>query len=185
MRIIAGTRRSRRFEAPDGTDTRPTLDKVREAVFSSLGTYFDGGAVLDLYAGSGGIGLEALSRGMDQAVFVDASRAAAGVIKRNLSTLGFEAEGRVLPMKARSAMELLSKEGMKFDLVYLDPPYKKQENEAVMEGLVNRNLLNKGAVVVVESLKEEQFAEVIGTLVRYKEAVYGISRISYYRICEE
>ncbi|MBO7703767.1 MAG: 16S rRNA (guanine(966)-N(2))-methyltransferase RsmD [Solobacterium sp.] len=182
MRIIAGTRGSRRIEAPVGKDTRPTLDKVREAVFSSLGGFFEGGAVLDLYAGSGAIGLEALSRGMDQAVFVEPSRKARDVILRNIEALQFQEESRILPMKAAQAVRQLTEEGRKFDLVYLDPPYAKQENEEILTDLVNGNLLNPGAVCVVESLKEEQFPEVIGSLVRYKEAVYGISRISYYRL---
>lgn len=185
MRIIAGTHGSRRFDAPEGKHTRPTLDKVREAVFSSLGGFFDGGNVLDLYAGSGAIGFEALSRGMDHAVFVDASPRAVGVIRKNIAGLGFEEQSTVLPMKAEKALPVLAEKGMQFDLVYLDPPYRRQENEAVIARLVDLNLLTKHARVCVESLKEEQFAEVIGDLRRCREAVYGITRITYYKIARE
>ena len=185
MRIIAGTCRSRRIESPSGRNTRPTLDKVREAVFSSLGGFFDGGAVLDLYAGSGAIGFEALSRGMDHAVFADSDRNAVSVIRKNAETLNLTDQCTIYPMKAEKVLSLLAKEGTAFDLVYLDPPYRRQENERIAQRLSDEGLLKPDAVVVMESLKEEQFSETIGRLVRYKEAVYGISRISYYKMREE
>ena len=181
MRIIAGTHGSRRFDAPDGKETRPTLDKVREAVFSSIGGVFDGGAVLDLYAGSGAVGFEALSRGKDNAVFVDCSKDAVRVIRKNIDTLGFAERSLVLPVRAEKAVRLLAEKGQTFDLIYLDPPYRLQENVRVIELIQSCGLLAEDAVLVIESLKEERFPETIGTLVRYKEACYGISRISYYR----
>ncbi len=181
MRIIAGTHGSRRFDAPDGKETRPTLDKVREAVFSSLGGFFDGGDVLDLYAGSGAIGFEALSRGKDNAVFVDCSKDAVRVIRKNIDSVGFAERSLVLPVKAEKAVRILAEQGRTFDLIYLDPPYRLQENVRVIELIRDCGLLAPDAVLVIESLKEEQFPEAVGTLVRYKEACYGISRISYYR----
>ena len=132
MRIVAGTYSSRRIEAPKGNNTRPTLDKVREAVFSSLGGFFAGGSFLDLYAGSGANGLEALSRGMDEAVFVDSSRDAVQVIKKNIQSLGCKEQCRVLPMKDMKALLLLKEEGRQFDIVYLDPPYARETNKAVL-----------------------------------------------------
>ena len=117
MRIVAGEYSSRKLETLKGDATRPTLDKVREAVFSSLGVFFAGGAVLDLYAGSGAIGLEALSRGMDQAVFVDSSREAVRVIRNNIASLKAGERSRVLCTKAVSALDILHGEGRKFDLV--------------------------------------------------------------------
>lgn len=184
MRIVAGKYGSRRIEAPQGMDTRPTQDKIREAVFSSLGGFFDGGRVLDLYAGSGAIGFEALSRGMEEAVFSDVSAAAIAVIKRNAASLK-EENIRILKMKALKAVKLLGQEGKGFDLVYLDPPYKKQENETVMQALLAEGLLRPGARVLVESLKEESFPESVGALRRGKEAVYGITKITYYQMPEE
>ncbi len=185
MRIIAGTHGSRRFDAPEGRNTRPTLDKVREAVFSSLGGFFSGGTVLDLYAGSGAVGFEALSRGMDHAVFVDSSRDAVRVVRKNIESLGFRDCSRVLNMKAERAVTLLHDEGIRCSLVYLDPPYRLQDNIRIIEQILDGNLLTDDAVLVIESLKEETFPERIGTIVRYREAVYGISRISYYRCAGE
>lgn len=183
MRIVAGEYASRRIKTLDSDSTRPTLDKVREAVFSSLGGFFDGGAVLDLYAGSGACGLEALSRGMDFAVFCDRNRAAAEVIRENIALLKAEQYCRVLNMADNSALNLLRKEGAKFDLVYLDPPYRKQHNMEILWKLDEADLVSDGGRVVIESLKEDQCEAQVGPFILYKEAVYGISKISYYR-CE-
>ena len=181
MRIIAGTYASRRLETLKGQATRPTLDKVKEAVFSALGGMFDGGTMLDLYAGSGAIGLEAVSRGMNQAVLVDQSHAAAEIIIKNIALLGCQKQTRLLAMNDRKALSLLAKEGMQFDLVYLDPPYEKQHNEEVMTYLVEHGMLKNGARVVIEAKKEENYTQTFGPLQYQKEKVYGIMKITYYR----
>lgn len=165
--------------------TRPTLDKVREAVFSSLGSSFEGGTVLDLYAGSGAVGLEALSRGMDHAIFVDQNKKAVEIIKKNIQTLDVTAQSTVLCMSARLALSHLSSQNIRLDLVYLDPPYKAQENETIITLLQEYHLLNNNCRIVVESLKEDTFPQDIGNVHRKKEAIYGISKISYYRYCSE
>jgi len=120
-RIVAGTLRGRRLEVPPGNGTRPTSDKVRQAVFNVLGQYFDGGAVLDLYAGSGALALEALSRGCARAVCVDADRDAVEVVRRNASSLGVA--DRVDVRRGRVEDLLLSLPESAFALVFLDPPY--------------------------------------------------------------
>ncbi len=181
MRIIAGTYASLRLETLKGQATRPTLDKVKEAVFSALGGMFDGGTMLDLYAGSGAIGLEAVSRGMNQAVLVDQSHAAAEIIRKNIALLGCQKQTRLLAMNDRKALSLLAKEGMQFDLVYLDPPYEKQHNEEVMTYLVEHGMLKNGARVVIEAKKEESYTQAFGPLQYQKEKVYGIMKITYYR----
>lgn len=181
MRIIAGTYASLRLETLKGQATRPTLDKVKEAVFSALGGMFDGGTMLDLYAGSGAIGLEAVSRGMNQAVLVDQSHAAAEIIRKNIALLGCQKQTRLLAMNDRKALSLLAKEGVQFDLVYLDPPYEKQHNEEVMTYLVEHGMLKNGARVVIEAKKEENYTQTFGPLQYQKEKVYGIMKITYYR----
>ena len=181
MRIIAGEYSSRKIEAPKGSNTRPTLDKVREAVFSSLGTYFDGGVFLDLYAGSGANGFEALSRGMDKAIFVDSSRDAIRVIKKNAETLQCQDRCTILAMKDKKALGLLEEEGQKFDLVYLDPPYARQTNDEILKYLGDHHMMNKDGRIMIESAKEDSFLKEYNDIKLYKEAVYGITRISYYR----
>ena len=180
MRIIAGEYSSRRIEAPKGNTTRPTLDKVREAVFSSLGTYFEGGSVLDLYAGSGANGFEALSRGMDTAVFCDISPAAMAAVKKNAEALGCTDRCRFMPMKDTKALQLLAGEKLRFDLIYLDPPYKKQHNAEIMEFISEHGLLKENGRIVVESAAQDVYEERYADLVLKKAVRYGITKISYY-----
>lgn len=120
-RIIAGVARGRRLGAPKGTGTRPTSDKVRSAVFNLLGQFFEGGVVLDLYAGTGALALEALSRGCERAVCVEADRAAAELIRRNAESCGFGDRVEVIRSAVEGALGRLPPAG--FDLVFADPPY--------------------------------------------------------------
>jgi 16S rRNA (guanine966-N2)-methyltransferase len=124
MRIVAGRLGGRRFQAPPGTDTRPTSDRVREALFSALGP-LDGEAVLDLFAGSGGLTLEALSRGASRAILVECDPRAAAVIRRNLDALRIGGdEARVRRRDALKALRDAREAGETYDLVFLDPPYR-------------------------------------------------------------
>ena len=118
MRIVAGTARGRRLKAPRGQGTRPMMDRVKEAIFSSLGSAVDGAVVLDLYAGSGSLGLEALSRGAASVTFVEWSREARAALADNLEALGLS--GAVVPMRVE---EYLERPGPNVDLAFVDPPY--------------------------------------------------------------
>ncbi len=180
MRIIAGMYSSRRLETLPGNKTRPTLDKVKEAVFSSLGSLFDGGNVLDLYAGSGAIGLEAISRGFDHAVLVDSNHQACVVIKKNIDTLQCRDCCNVLCMKDIQALSLLIEKKESFDLIYLDPPYAKQHNFEILDIIDKNDLLNPEGKIVIESLKEETYKKEFKHLQYKKEVVYGIMKITYY-----
>lgn len=184
MRIIAGTYSSRRLETLPGNRTRPTLDKVREAVFSSLGGMFTSGTILDLYAGSGAVGLEALSRGFDRAVFVDVNRQACAVIGKNIALLKCEDRCTVLPMKDTQALRTFVEKGERFDLVYLDPPYARQHNLEVLQFLDENRLMNPDGKIVIESLKEESYRQEFEHFQYVKEAIYGIMKITYYT-CKE
>lgn len=181
MRIVGGEFSSRKIVTSSGKTTRPTLDKVREAVFSSLGGLFDAGTVLDLYAGSGAVGLEAISRGYERAIFADISKESIRAIKENIHSLKVENRTEVYAMKDMKVLALLSQRDVKFDLVYLDPPYALQHNNQVLTFLDEHHMLNSGARVVIESLKEETYDIDYSSLHPYKEKVYGISKITYYR----
>ena len=185
MRIIAGEFSSRTIKTLKGTATRPTLDKVREAVFSSLGGFFDGGKMLDLYAGSGAVGIEALSRGMSFAYFVDKNYEAIRIIKENITALNLEDKTKVLSMLDSNSLHYFTENHIKFDLVYLDPPYALQQNEKIIGILDEKGLLTSSARIVVECLKEDTYADRIGDVEKYKEAIYGISKIVYYRKVNE
>ena len=145
MRIIAGSRKGHTIHAPNGLDTRPTSDRVRENVFNILGTV-EAATVLDLYAGSGAMGLEALSRGAAQAVFVDDDRGAVDAIERNLDKLRLH--GTVL---CRDAISFLSSERRQYDLVLVDPPYDVYADIETQLARYLPGVLTETAVVVVET----------------------------------
>jgi 16S rRNA (guanine966-N2)-methyltransferase len=151
VRVVAGRFGGRRLAAPPGRGTRPTSDRVREALFSSLGP-LDGERVLDLYAGSGALGIEALSRGAASALLVERDPRAVAVIRANLDALGLaEPEARVHPGPARSALKNASQRGDTYDLVFLDPPYRSAPELGRELSAALGPLLAAGGRVVTES----------------------------------
>lgn len=181
MRIVAGEFRSRILSAVEGQTTRPTADKIKEAVFSGIGPYFEGGVMLDAYAGSGNISFEALSRGIRESYLCDISAKAIAAIKKNAAALQVEERCHIYRRDVFRMLEGFTQEGVCFDLVYLDPPYRQQRCDELLKQLQDRGLLQPGAWVVVESRKEDQFAPSYGKLYKEKERVYGITRITCYR----
>lgn len=178
MRIVAGTFRSRIIEAVPGNDTRPTADKIKESVFNRIGPYFDGGRVLDLFGGSGNIGFEALSRGMDEAVFADHSRIAVKVMEKNAKTLGVSDRCRILPMDYQRALSVLHAD--KFDLIYLDPPYQHKQLDSILEYLCTNDMIADHGMVVCECLPEEILKEDYTVLTKKNDVILGITRIAIY-----
>ena len=157
MRIVAGKYGSRSLKSPKNDATRPTQDKIKGAIFSSLGNMFDGGNFLDCYSGTGNMGLEAVSRGMDHATLVDNNKGAISVIKENVKSLKAEKETKIICGNIFSVLERLT---LKYDVVYIDPPYAKQENEKLIQKLEDLDIVKSDGVIVVESLQEEVSIEV-------------------------
>ena len=176
MRIVAGTARGRRLAVPGGAGTRPTSDKVRGAVFNVLGQFFDGGRVLDLYAGTGALALEALSRGCAEATCVDDSASAAETIQRNAAACGFAARVTVLRRRVADALRALP--AGRFDLAFVDPPYAEGPG-AALEAL--DRLLRPGASVVAEHDRRSPPLDRVGALVLADRRAYGDTGISIYR----
>jgi 16S rRNA (guanine966-N2)-methyltransferase len=156
VRVVAGAYGGRRLVAPPGDATRPTSDRVREALFSVLGESVQGARVLDLFAGSGALGIEALSRGAAAAVFVDRAQPAISAIRANLEALGIDADVR--RMHARTALRTATDRGEAYDLVFLDPPYRRaaELGRELSEALPA--VLAPGARVVSESDRREPLA---------------------------
>lgn len=177
MRIVSGSYGGRPLKTLEGKTTRPTSDKVRGAMFNMIGPYFEGGRVLDLYAGSGGLSIEAVSRGMDEAVLVERDRKAQAIVKANIAMTKEEDKFRLLAMEARQALPSL--EGV-FGLVFLDPPYAQQEIVEIITELCQRQLLSQDVMVVCETDKSVQLPEEIAELGIWKEKVYGISKVTVY-----
>ncbi len=181
MRVISGKARGRPLKAVPGQSTRPTTDKVKEAIFSMIGPYFEGGQALDLFAGTGGLGIEALSRGMDRAVFVDTDRKSVETIRGNLRATALESQAEVYRNDAFRALKALAKRGMKFDLVFLDPPYKLRLIEPALQQLEEYALLHEQAVAVAEHDASFNCGETLGMFVCEKRAEYGDTAVTIYR----
>ncbi len=149
MRIIAGTARGRQIQAPKGRDTRPTLDRVKEAMFSMIQFRIPDSTVLDLFAGSGNLGLEALSRGARYAVLNDHSRTCCELIRQNAALLRMTDRTQVMQMDFLQALTYLAQAGQKFDLVFLDPPYA-QGPQIAAEKIADMGLLVPQGLIVAE-----------------------------------
>ena len=156
MRVIAGVHGGRRLRAPAGVDTRPTSDRVREALFSILGDEVEGARVLDLFAGSGALGIEALSRGAAEATFVDAAEAAIRCVRANLEALSLDAHAR--RSEAGAFLRWASARGHHYDLVFLDPPYSSAARVGAELSTRLPDVLAPGATVVCESARRQPLA---------------------------
>ena len=178
MRVIGGFLRSRTLAGPP-PGVRPTGDRVREAVFASLGS-MEEARVLDLYAGTGALGIEALSRGAARAVFVDNSDRSLRVLRQNLKTLELEAQSLVVRAAVLPALRQLAAAKESFDLVLLDPPYASDELHGVLEGLVESGVMAREATVVVEAAKRHALAPVAG-LQECSHRSYGDTQITRLR----
>jgi 16S rRNA (guanine966-N2)-methyltransferase len=182
MRVISGTAKGRTLKAVPGMNTRPTTDKVKEALFSMIGPYFDGGTVLDLFAGTGGLGIEALSRGMDRAVFIDIEKASLDTVRTNLKATGFEDQSEIYRNDALRAIKALGKRKLKFRLVFLDPPYRMRLAQQLMTELLEQDLLEEFATVVVEQDAEVMTLDSCGPLRLVRRAEYGDTAILVYTL---
>ncbi|MFB5673534.1 16S rRNA (guanine(966)-N(2))-methyltransferase RsmD [Paenibacillus terreus] len=181
MRVVSGSAKGRPLKAVPGTGTRPTTDKVKEALFSMIGPYFDGGTALDLFAGSGGLGIEALSRGMEKAVFIDMEPKAIEVIRENLRKTGLDSQAEVFRNEAGRALKALAKRGAVFDAVFLDPPYRMKNGDELMGRMDELGLLRDEAVIVLEYESGYSYPEQFGAFSGIRKAVYGETAVSIYR----
>jgi 16S rRNA (guanine966-N2)-methyltransferase len=173
VRIVAGSRKGARIFAPKGLETRPTGDRVREAVFDLVGPV-EGASVLDLYAGSGAMGLEALSRGAESAVFVDSDRDACRTIERNLEKLRLTGA----EVACRDALSFLAAERRSFDLILVDPPYDVVESVAVRLATYLPAVLAESGLVVLES--SSRIDPELPSLVLRTSRRYGAARVSLF-----
>jgi 16S rRNA (guanine966-N2)-methyltransferase len=180
MRLTGGLDRGRRLIAPRGGRTRPTAAKVREAIFNILGPPPEGG-VLDLYAGTGALGLEALSRGAEAVVFVEREHAPLAALRRNVKELGVEDRVTILGADVCTGLRRLAANGPgRFSWVFLDPPYVK-ETEGVLAELSGSGLLTPCAVVVLEHDRRNRPPEHVGALFLTDRRQYGDTELSFFR----
>lgn len=180
MRVVSGTLKGRGLKAVPGTSTRPTTDKVKEAIFNMIGPYFNGGLGLDLFAGSGGLGIEGLSRGLERVIFVDLDRKAVQTINENLRICNLAEQAEVYRNEASRALKAVQKRDLCFDYIFLDPPYKKQQLIKLMEMMDDASLLKDNGVIVCEHGSETKLPTKIGRYQQIRHEEYGIIGITVF-----
>jgi 16S rRNA (guanine966-N2)-methyltransferase len=194
LRVIAGQYRSRRLQTLRGTALRPSSDRLRETLFNILGTAVEGAIFVDLFAGSGAVGIEALSRGARGAIFVENHAAGAALIARNLASLGipvaaqvaggktFAGSAEILRMDAMDALERLAKAGAHVAFVYLDPPYADtRAYEEILAFLGDSELLARGGSVIAEHRRKNDLPAIAGHLERVRVVEQGDTALSFYK----
>ena len=174
MRVITGTARGRRLRTPENYDIRPTTDNVKESLFNIIQFDVEGRKVLDLFAGTGQLGIECLSRGADSVVFVDESREAVNIVKDNLKTCGLSAS--VLQMDALSYLRGCGK----FDLIFVDPPYDSNLYEDVLKIINSVDILSDGGIIICEARRERQLPEMTEPYRKLREYHYGKVKLCKY-----
>jgi 16S rRNA (guanine(966)-N(2))-methyltransferase RsmD len=183
MRIIAGKYRSRTLRSLKGQMLRPTSDRLRETLFNILGPTVEGAAFVDLYAGTGAVGIEALSRGAQHVIFVEQHAPAAALIRRNLESLGIGAEAEILGMNVARAIERLEARHVHAEFVFLDPPYAADnEYEDALEALGESPLVAPEGRVIVEHLRKRELPERIGDLELARVVEQGDAALSFFRL---
>lgn len=174
MRVITGSARGRRLKTPENYDIRPTTDNVKESVFNIIQFDIEGRKVLDLFAGTGQLGIECLSRGAESVVFVDQSREAVKIVRENLKNCGMQA-----PVLQQDAVSFLRNCG-KFDLVFVDPPYDSGLYETVLETINLVDILSEGGIIICEARREKALPEMAAPYYKRREYNYGKVKICIY-----
>ena len=181
MRVIAGTAKGRRLYAPKGMETRPITAKIKEALFSIWQDRIPGADFLDFFAGSGSIGIEALSRGADHVTFVDKSRKAVETLMKNLELCGFRSGYNIYQDDVFRRIGWFEKNEVMFDIIYLDPPFTEEKIfHSVIQCLSNAKLLKRNGILVIRTRKELEIPDRIEQLKKMKQKVYGISSVHFY-----
>jgi 16S rRNA (guanine966-N2)-methyltransferase len=161
MRIISGTSKGRKLVTPRSYSLRPTSDRVKESLFNILRVEMEGKVVLDLFAGTGNLGIEALSRGAKKTIFVEKGRQALRLIQRNLTQFGLEERSEILPKDANRAIGILKQKGESFDLILMDPPYEKGLIQKTLMTLNSHQIYHKDSILVIEHNRREPLSTVM------------------------
>ncbi|MCT2538079.1 16S rRNA (guanine(966)-N(2))-methyltransferase RsmD [Aquibacillus koreensis] len=186
MRVISGEFKGHPLKPVPNRLTRPTTDKVKEALFQMIGPYFNGGSCFDLFAGSGGLGIEALSRGMDRAVFVDNHPKAIQTIHSNLQSLKIENRSEVFRTDAFRAIKAAGKRGLIFSFIFLDPPYEKVSYEKLLNLIYTNQLLEKDGTIVCEHEANQTLSSDVMGFSKIRTEMYGsTTAITLYKLEEK
>lgn len=180
MRIISGEKKGLTLKSVPGNTTRPTADKVKESIFNMIGPFFQGGEMLDLYAGSGAIGIEALSRGMDKVVFVDREKKAVETIYMNLDRSDLVDYAEVFRTDAHRALKAIKNNDRSFDFIFLDPPYAKQKIVSELMFIEEHNILKKDGYIVTEHASKISINDESVNFKIIRQETYGDTTITIF-----
>ncbi|MEA3232856.1 MAG: 16S rRNA (guanine(966)-N(2))-methyltransferase RsmD [Thermodesulfobacteriota bacterium] len=181
MRIIGGTQRGKRLSSPGNFSIRPTADRVRESIFNILTGWVSDSRVLDLFAGTGAMGLEALSRGAKSAVFIDNHPAALSLIKKNINVCGWTEYAEIIRWDPTRNLNCIKYQGELFSLVFIDPPYRSGLMPSVLDSLDRSNALESKALVTVEHVSTEILDDKISVFALEDRRLYGKTLVSFFR----
>ena len=176
MRVIAGSARGRKLLEPQGREVRPTTDKVKEAIFNIIQFDVPDSSVLDLFAGTGQMGIEALSRGAKNAVFVDRAASSIKIVKENVKTTGFADRAEIFCCDCRTMIE----SGRKFDIIFLDPPYNDNILENILQKIIEIDILRENGIIVCESPWNKDMPEASAPYRKFREYKYGKIKVTVY-----
>ena len=184
MRVISGKVRGLKLNAPKNDDVRPTTDRVKESLFNMINSYMMDSDILDLFAGTGSLGIECLSRGANQCIFVDNSKESINIVKSNIKKARVENESIVLNLDFKSAINSLSSKNKQFDVIFMDPPYYKNMFSDALSAVDNNNLLKEDGIIVVEHDTVDKFPDNMGRLYKSREKKYGNTTLTFYKLEE-
>ena len=185
MRITAGELKNRKIKSREGRETRPTLERIKEAIFSIIGDKVEKAVFLDLYSGTGNIAIEALSRGAARAVMIEQDKDALRIIIENLNNLGLDRRARAYKNDVFRALEILGRTNEKFDIIFLDPPYKENITTDTIKKLSEIGLLEKDGIIISEHSVYEKLDNRIDNFVKYDERDYNKKIVSFYKLKDE
>lgn len=185
MRVISGEKKGFKLKAPKGKDTRPTEDRIKESMFNILKNINDNSLVLDLFAGSGSIGIEFLSRGAKKAYFVDKSNFSIAAIKENLNHTGLLGKSKIIKNDSIKAIKLLARKDIKFHYIFVDPPYERDIIKKVIENIWRENILAKDGLIILEHEKKLELPNWIQGLEKVDERNYGSKSLTFYTYNKE
>jgi len=180
MRVISGAAKGKLLKTPKGLHTRPTSAKVKEALFSMIHFYIPGSIVLDLFSGTGSLGIEALSRGAEKAYFVDNHPKSIQTIKENIHSTGYDAKSVIFFCDAQKAIQKLASAGEQIDIVFMDPPYHEDILFPCIDAIIEKKVLKKAGILIIEHDQKDELPERIDILSKIKERRYGNTRITIY-----
>lgn len=180
MRVISGTAKGKKLKSPSDETVRPTLDRVKENLFNIIGFDIRDSVVLDLFAGSGALGIEALSRGAKRCYFVDNDKRSIELVRHNLKETRLEENAIVLMSDAEHVIERLATQGEKFDYIFIDPPYCQGIVQKILKQLEKCNIMQEEGFVIIETDRAEKLPDQITDLYKTKEREYSSTRISIF-----